>query len=48
MNDVIDIAKVSGVNQITIPKAVREILGISPNDKVVFKKEESKVIIEKL
>lgn len=48
MNNIIDIAKVSKINQIVIPKAVRKILNINPDDKVVFRKEENMVTIEKL
>lgn len=46
--DIIDIAKVSKINQITIPKMVREILNITTKDRVVFIKEKDVVIIKKL
>lgn len=48
MGDIIDIAKVSRINQITIPKAVRELLKIQHDDKIIFKTEDDKIIIEKV
>ncbi|KCZ72349.1 looped-hinge helix DNA binding domain, AbrB family [Candidatus Methanoperedens nitroreducens] len=47
MGEIIDIAKVSKINQITIPKAVREILKLNPDDRLVFKREDNKIVIEK-
>ncbi len=45
---IIDVSKVSKINQITIPKSVRELLKIKEEDKVVFKKENNKIFIEKI
>ncbi len=47
MSEIIDIAKLSRINQITIPKAVRELLKLNPEDRLVFKKEDNKIVIEK-
>ncbi len=47
MNKIIDIARISRIGQITIPKEVREILNLNPDDKVIFKEENGKIIIEK-
>ena len=47
MSEIIDIAKISRINQITIPKAVRELLKISPDDRLIFKKDDDKIVIEK-
>ncbi len=41
MDEIIDIAKVNKINQITNPKAVRELLDVNPEDKLILK-EESK------
>lgn len=46
--DIIDISKISKMNQITLPKAVREILDINENDRVLFVKYNGKVVIKKL
>jgi AbrB family looped-hinge helix DNA binding protein len=34
--------------QITIPKTIREIDGIKPKDKLIVKKENGKIIVEKV
>ncbi len=47
MSEIIDIAKLSRINQITIPKAVRELLKLNPEDRLVFKKDDNKIVIEK-
>lgn len=47
-NNIIDIAKVSKINQITIPKSVRKILNLIIHDRVIFIKEKDVVIIKKL
>lgn len=46
--DIIDISRISKMNQITLPKAVREILDINENDRVLFVKDNGKVIIKRL
>lgn len=38
-------AKVTSKGQVTIPRAVREALGISPGDQIVFKVEEHRAVL---
>ena len=42
------LAKVSSKGQVTIPKAVRESLGIKQGDNILFVFEEGKIIVEKV
>ncbi len=46
--DIIDISRISKMNQITLPKAVREILNINENDRILFVKDNGKVVIKKI
>ena len=47
MPRVLGTSKVTRKFQVTIPKLVRELLGISENDIIVFEEEEGKVFIRK-
>ena len=47
MTEIIDIAKLSSINQITIPKSVRKLLNLQPKDRLVFTKKGNDIIIEK-
>lgn len=40
-----ELAKVTSKGQITIPVAIRKLLGISAGDKVLFVEEEGKVVL---
>jgi len=40
------IGTVTTKGQVTIPKAIRDLLGIQPNDKVDFKMESGRVVIK--
>ena len=42
------IATVTTKGQVTIPKAIRDLLGIRPNDKVDFKMENGVVVLKPL
>jgi antitoxin PrlF len=42
------IATVTTKGQVTIPKAIRDLLGIQPNDKVDFKMENGRVVLKPL
>lgn len=42
------IAVVGERGQITIPKIIRQIEGIKPNDKLVIKIEDEKIVVEKV
>ena len=42
------IATVTTKGQVTIPKAIREQMGIQPNDKVDFKIENGRVVMKTL
>ena len=41
-------AKVTTKGQITIPKAVRDKLGLSPGERLLFKEENDEFIIKKI
>ncbi len=47
MAKVLWVLKVTRKYQVTIPKIVREKLGITENDLIVFKEENGKIIIKK-
>jgi len=47
MNSIIGVSKLSSKLQITIPKDVRELLEVGPGDKIVFVKEEERIIVKK-
>ena len=47
MSGIMDVAKLSKINQITIPKPVREFLKLNPGDRIVFRKENEMVFVEK-
>lgn len=47
MTGILDVAKISPQNQIVIPKSVRQVLNVGFGEKVVFKDENNKVVIEK-
>ena len=47
MSEIMDVAKLSTINQITVPKPVRELLKLNPGDRVVFRKENGTVFVEK-
>lgn len=42
------IATVTTKGQVTIPKAIRDLLGIRPNDKIDFKMENGRVVLNPL
>ena len=42
------IATVTSKGQVTIPKAIREFMGIHPKDKIDFVLEENKVILRSI
>ncbi|HLF92255.1 MAG TPA: AbrB/MazE/SpoVT family DNA-binding domain-containing protein [Planctomycetota bacterium] len=39
-------AKVTSKGQITIPKEIRELLGLHPGDQVVFRPTEAGIVVE--
>jgi AbrB family looped-hinge helix DNA binding protein len=41
-----NLAKVTGQGQVTIPSDIRKYLGVKGGDKVVFMKEKGRVVIE--
>ncbi|MCX8202031.1 MAG: AbrB/MazE/SpoVT family DNA-binding domain-containing protein [Candidatus Caldarchaeum sp.] len=41
------VSPVSGKGQVTIPKEIREFLGVGPGDRVVFVVEDGKVVVVK-
>ena len=47
MNEIIDIAKLSKINQITVPKSVRKLLNLQPNDRLIFTKKNNDIVIKK-
>jgi AbrB family looped-hinge helix DNA binding protein len=47
MTKILGIAKLSSKAQITIPKEVREIMGLNAKDKILFIQEDEKIIIRK-
>ena len=44
----IELGKVTSKGQITIPKEVRDILGVSGGDKILFEKKDGEVAIKKV
>ena len=44
----IELGKVTSKGQITIPKEVRDILGVSGGDKILFEKKDGEVVIKKV
>ena len=47
LDTILGVSKLSSKFQVTIPKDVREILNVSPGDRVVFIREGDKIIIQK-
>jgi len=47
LDTILGVSKLSSKFQVTIPKDVREILKVSPGDRIVFIHEEGKIIIKK-
>ena len=47
MTEIIDFAKLSSINQITVPKYVRKQLNLQPKDRIAFIKKDNDIIIKK-
>jgi len=47
MNSILGISKLSSKLQVTIPKDVRQLLEVGPGDKIIFVKEEERIIVKK-
>jgi len=47
MAKILGIAKLSSKAQITIPKEVREVMGLNVKDKILFIQENEKIVIKK-
>ena len=47
MDSIIAMSKISSKSQITIPKEVRELLKAQAGDKILFVKENGKILIKK-
>lgn len=43
----IELGKITSKGQITIPKVIRDALGVSGGDKILFEKKDGEVIIKK-
>lgn len=43
----IELGKVTSKGQVTIPKEIREALGVSVGDKILFERKDGKVTIKK-
>jgi antitoxin PrlF len=47
MAEVVDVSPVSEKGQVTIPKQVRNLLGVKPGDRIVFVSKGTDVIVRK-
>ena len=43
----IELGKVTSKGQVTIPKEIREVLGVSGGDKILFEKKDGNILIKK-
>ncbi|MHB1492481.1 MAG: AbrB/MazE/SpoVT family DNA-binding domain-containing protein [Thermoplasmataceae archaeon] len=44
---ILDLGKITSKGQITIPAGIREFLGISKGDRIIFERKDGDIIIKK-
>ncbi|MGI0079540.1 MAG: AbrB/MazE/SpoVT family DNA-binding domain-containing protein [Nitrososphaerales archaeon] len=47
MSEVVDVSSVSEKGQVTIPKQVRDLLGVKPGDRIAFMSRGTDIVMKK-